>query len=577
MRCTRVAVLLLHLAGIALFIHGFLFVTRELDITNTEYCDPLVMKPIRRLLLIVIDGLRHDYASQYLQRVTGYSPQSVFYETYSDPPTVTLQRLKSICTGTLPVFVEIRNNFDFSHRLESDSFVTHFSKAGNVTVIGDDTWVALFGARLSRQFTAPSFDVHDLHGVDNAVFRAFPSEMENQISSLVIGHFLGVDHAAHVFGFKSDEVRSKIAQIEDFLIDRVLPKLNNDDLLIVMSDHGMTDGGAHGGASDAETSSFLFGYSPALQMRQTKSRIDQIDVCPTISLLFGFPIPAGNLGTAIPDFFPDHQTQAKEENERQFSLFLNSIGANVTFSEIAAVFRRQWAEFNFVTMFLGLALLVAPIILLPQRFAPLSIIHSISLLSDSFIFGENLIVQFCCGVLVQSPVLRVLGMFGRCREDTHRRICQPQLRIKSVFNKGIVKLIGDSFIVPLAVYCGGVWRYRGDAEVVHFLSLHGFFATGHQFTFSNLNVDAGFAFGRFHPVWSAVGVFVNTFLADFVATGLVREIEELQMYRTWDLIGIAIFAVHGRRHLMVAQVIVPRFLFQSALTLLVDTVALFRR
>jgi hypothetical protein len=344
-----------------------------------------------------------------------------------------------------------------------------------------------------------------------------------------------------------------------------------------MSDHGMTDGGAHGGASDAETSSFLFGYSPALPMRQTKSKIDQIDICPTVSLLFGFPIPAGNLGTAIPDFFPDHQHQAKEQNERQFSLFLSSIGANVTFSEIAAFFRRQWAEFNFVTMFLGFGLLLASVILLPKRFTALSIIHSVSLLSDSFIFGENLIVQFCCGVLVQSPVLRILGMFGRCREDNHQRICQPQFRIKSVFNKGIVKLIGDSFVVPFAVYCVAVWRHRGDAEVVHFLSLHGFFATGHQFTFSDLNVDAGFAFGKFHPLWSAVGVFVNTFLADLVADGLVGEIEELQTYRTFDLIAITVFAVHGRRHLMVSQLIVPRFLFQCALTLLTDTVALFRR
>jgi hypothetical protein len=34
--------------------------------------------------------------------------------------------------------------------------------------------------------------------------------------------------------------------------------------------------------------------------------VNEIDICSTVSLLFGFPIPADNLCTTIPNFFPDH-------------------------------------------------------------------------------------------------------------------------------------------------------------------------------------------------------------------------------------------------------------------------------
>jgi hypothetical protein len=575
-RLSVLLVLLLHVAGIGLFIRGFLFIKRELTVRNTEHCGPLVSRPIRRLLLIVIDGLRYDFAERYLTGLLHYSNSSVFFETYSDPPTVTLQRLKSIATGSLPVFIEIGNNFDFSHETQEDSLISHFSAIGNVSVIGDETWVALFGPLLSKVFTAPSFDVHDIHGVDNVVFERFPSEMAANDSRLIIGHFLGVDHAGHVFGFTSREVIRKVRQIDEFLIEKVVRKLLDDDLLVVLSDHGMTDSGSHGGASPSETSSFLFAYSRSLAMNQTGKWRNQIDICPTIALLFGFPIPLGNLGSVIPDFFPDHFEAARACNERQFSLLLREEEITASPDEILSVFRQKWATFNLPFMFGGVGLMALSMLLLPQPDSFLAIFHGLSLFSDSFIFGENLAVQFLVGVRLQSPLARILGLFGKCREDTHRRICQPHLHIKSFVNRGFVRIIGDSFVIPLALYVICLIRCDRSAETIHFLSLHGFFALGHQFTFADLNIEAGFAFGSFHRFLSPFGVFLNTFMADFLGNAFVGDTRKLQTYRTLDLVCISAFAIYGRRHLMVWQAIAPRFLFQCALTLITDIFSLAR-
>ncbi|CAO3638657.1 unnamed protein product [Mucor hiemalis] len=87
-------------------------------------------------------------------------------------------------------------------------------------------------------------------------------------------------------------------------------------LIVVCGDHGMNEQGNHGGSSIGETSAGLVLLSPKFVTRPTlKSKkpfwivsqptvldypiIDQIDIVPTLSALFGFPIPKNNLGKTI--------------------------------------------------------------------------------------------------------------------------------------------------------------------------------------------------------------------------------------------------------------------------------------
>jgi hypothetical protein len=305
---------------------------------------------------------------------------------------------------------------------------------------------------------------------------------------------------------------------------------------------------------------------------------NQIDICPTIAILFGFPIPFCNVGSVIREFFPDEgdASGAARCTARQHSQLLRAEGLESASDDIISLFRAKWGTFNVPMMFCGLCLIGLSLVLLPLPTSVLAIFHSLSLFSDSFIFGENLAIQFLVGLETQSPIVRFLGLFGKCREDTHRRICQPYIHLKSFINQGFVRIVGDSFIVPLILYIACLVRCDRSAETIHFLSLHGFFALGHQFTFSDLNIDAGFAFGKYHRLLSPLCVFVNTFLADFIANGFARDFRKLQAYRTLDLVCISAFAIYGRRHLMVWQAIAPRFLFQCALALIADFFAVAR-
>jgi hypothetical protein len=88
---------------------------------------------------------------------------------------------------------------------------------------------------------------------------------------------------------------------------------------MVASDHGMTDGGNHGGASYQEEDAlalFISGSYPG-DKRQvesvSKQRTDiatssawpslQVDVVPTLALQLGVPIPKNSVGALLPQLF----------------------------------------------------------------------------------------------------------------------------------------------------------------------------------------------------------------------------------------------------------------------------------
>jgi ethanolamine phosphate transferase 2 subunit G len=94
-----------------------------------------------------------------------------------------------------------------------------------------------------------------------------------------------------------------------------LPHLDST-LFVLCGDHGMTDGGNHGGAGPGETSTALLFMSPKLRSispgrkcpitpqgpYEFYNKVDQSDIAPTISALLGNPIPRNNLGVFLPEF-----------------------------------------------------------------------------------------------------------------------------------------------------------------------------------------------------------------------------------------------------------------------------------
>lgn len=334
------SVSLLYVVGIFFFTRGFLLkrlvineysecsefphlLSDQQHSSNTEGC--WLKKRHGKAVILIIDALRYDFALynesldeqealpyhnklKVIRDVLERMPEhGALFRFVADPPTTTMQRLKGLTTGSLPTFVDAGKNFASSNITEDNLISQLKSLQKNITFMGDDTWGSLFPDSFHKSFPFPSFNVMDLHTVDNGVIAHLIPEIKTNDWDVLIGHFLGVDHCGHKYGPNHPEMTSKLSQM-DAMLRSVIETLDEDTVLFVMGDHGMTRTGDHGGDSDDEVDAALFVYSPKplTTCNTTKKRttsVSQIDLVPTFSLLLGLPIPFGNLGTVIPDLF----------------------------------------------------------------------------------------------------------------------------------------------------------------------------------------------------------------------------------------------------------------------------------
>lgn len=135
-------------------------------------------------------------------------------------------------------------------------------------------------------------------------------------------HYLGLDHIGHKAGPLSSNMIPKQKEM-DGIVRQIYDAMAAFDhlkstLLVLCGDHGMNDGGNHGGSAPGETSPALVFISPKLKAispgnssptlpRQDfdyYEKIEQSDIVPTLAGLLGFPVPLNNLGVFIKDFLP---------------------------------------------------------------------------------------------------------------------------------------------------------------------------------------------------------------------------------------------------------------------------------
>ena len=353
--------LCIHVAGIALFISGFLLTRLVLDEKSSCAVSPSNSsvkilpdwpgkgtveggcwhpKTFDKAVVVLIDALRYDFtvpaednapfhnAFPFMYETAVRSPNNAFLRPFiADPPTTTLQRLKGLTTGTLPTFIDAGSNFAGT-AIEEDNLLMQLRDVGKRIVhIGDDTWMGLFPgyfeANMSRAYD--SFNVWDLHTVDNGVLEhIFPALERKDEWDLLIGHCLGVDHAGHRYGPNHDEMGKKLRQMDDFIRD-LASRIEDDTILVVMGDHGMDEKGDHGGESDDEIEAALWMYSSRPAFGRTRPEfatppptakvrpVNQIDLVPTLALLLGIPIPFNNLGRPIEEAFAGLQGRAWDQ------------------------------------------------------------------------------------------------------------------------------------------------------------------------------------------------------------------------------------------------------------------------
>lgn len=371
--------------GVALFSKGFLQVRKMVSersqcsqrpAASTLFSLPhkgscWIPRPHRKLVVIVVDALRIDFALPpkissdlsstaptwlghltILDELARKDPLNAnLFHFIADPPTATTQRLTGLTAGSLPAFIEVTSNFAESS-IGADNVIYQLlqNHRKKLDLLGDDTWLHLF-PEIQKDSVGivagfHSFHLFDLDSVDNEIIKRLFPRMESRDYDVLIAHFLGVDHCGHKYGPAHTHCGLKLEQM-DGIIRRVVETMDEDTQLLVLSDHGVTDDGDHGGISDKEVGSVLFSYRKSSRMdrerlpkeeyqfwltfkrdfNERRSRgngfnehkffeqtcdlsslagtIPQLDFASTLSLLAGVPIPFGNVGSIIPELLLD--------------------------------------------------------------------------------------------------------------------------------------------------------------------------------------------------------------------------------------------------------------------------------
>ncbi|KAI9689569.1 MAG: major facilitator super transporter protein [Bathelium mastoideum] len=297
-----------------------------------------------------------------------------------------MPRVKALTTGSIPSFLDVILNFAESDTTSTlagqDTWLAQLRTKGplatrqtteegeraaveeqqqdnSLVFYGDDTWLKLFPDFFKRADGTSSFFVSVSHkaqviavlpfqlstpGVDNNVTRHIATELQQSDWNGLIMHYLGLDHIGHKAGPRSPNMLPKqremdgiVETIYNAITDPEQPHLHRT-LLVLCGDHGMNDGGNHGGSSEGETSPALTFISPLLEMisnRETESptanhagdccgyyeTVEQSDVVPTLAGLLGMPVSRNNLGVFIDGllgFWDDEaQLQLLLQNARQ--------------------------------------------------------------------------------------------------------------------------------------------------------------------------------------------------------------------------------------------------------------------
>ena len=68
-----------------------------------------------------------------------------------------------------------------------------------------------------RYYPYPSFNVKDLHTVDNGVMAHLIPEIQRTDWDVIIAHFLGVDHCGHRYGPYHPAMAEKLTQMDEVL------------------------------------------------------------------------------------------------------------------------------------------------------------------------------------------------------------------------------------------------------------------------------------------------------------------------------------------------------------------------
>ena len=272
--------------------------------------DPKTPRLARRVVLLVVDGLRLDHSRQpYFDELRARGASTVAAAEY---PTISRASYATILTGAPPVAHGVRTN-RLPPRVWLDSIMDR-ARAAKLRVvsasdIGQLASVFVRGEAGQRRESDGSDVVHPAHGQTwpfddvrragsaDALARSTASIMAGG-GELVLILAGDVDRAGHAHGVGAEYAAA--AANYDRVMRGALAGIDlSHDAIIVTADHGHVDRGGHGGLEPDVVAVPLILAGAGIVPGSAAYGARLTDIAPTIAALLGLPAPGHAHGRTL--------------------------------------------------------------------------------------------------------------------------------------------------------------------------------------------------------------------------------------------------------------------------------------
>lgn len=274
-----------------------------------DLADPIPGAEPRRVVLVIIDGLRDD-ASRTMSSISGLRARGADVRLTVPQPSFTMPTWTTIMTGAPQQISGVTTNW-FEGPVKIETLLDVAVESGRTVVVsGTEDLDNLFSA--SEVATTTAIIEWDYDNYMSAGIVDSALEMDAKVggADFVVVVLPDTDNAGHDFGGASPEYAEVVGRV-DADLSRLIKGLDDGaTTFVVLPDHGHIDSGGHGGWEPDATRTFAALAGPGVA--QATAEADLADIAPTVAVLAGLQAPLTGTGTAIDAVLADTNGSARD-------------------------------------------------------------------------------------------------------------------------------------------------------------------------------------------------------------------------------------------------------------------------
>lgn len=253
------------------------------------------------LVLVMIDGLRHDTATQmtFLNELAAEGAELV---VVGDAPSYSQNAWTTLITGASPQIsaappLNVDDITQIAPISAGDLFVSATNAGLSTGLYGYYWW----GKMVPAEFRGDSaFTEGEDADADQDILDAALATLDTDMPDFALIHLDQVDYAGHQHGGRSEQYDEAALRVDAHL-EEIVSRLNlNRQTVVVLADHGHINRGGHGGQDSVVLTTRLVAVGAGIRPGE-HGQIRQVDVAPTLAALMGVSIPPRSQGQFADD------------------------------------------------------------------------------------------------------------------------------------------------------------------------------------------------------------------------------------------------------------------------------------